>query len=297
MVNPLDLPGPQFLAFYSVVAVITLGLLHFRRAAMESGPAPRIDHSDPYLLAYLRGGKNEALRVATVVLVDRRLLVVDEKNRTLAVAGRFTAPSHLIERALMRHFTQAHLATTIFDNLELGAVCDRYERRLSEAGLLPDAERRAARRRLLWRALTILIGLSMLKIVVALSRGRANIIFLLILTVVAVIIAVKLANPRRTARGDAMLDDLRRLFGRLREGGARVIKGGATADAALLAAVFGVGALPIPEFAFALKLYPRASSSLGSASCGSSCGSSGGSGCGGGGGGGGCGGCGGGGGD
>jgi uncharacterized protein (TIGR04222 family) len=274
------------------VAVITLVLLYFRRAAEESGPSPRIDHSDPYLLAYLRGGKNEALRVATVVLVDRGLLVVDEKNRTLAVPARFTSPSHLIERALMRHFTQAHLATTIFDNLELAAVCDRYERRLSEAGLLPDAERRAARRRLLLRALTILIGLSLLKIVVALSRGRTNIIFLLILTIAAVIFAVKLANPRRTTRGDAMLDDLRLLFGRLRDGGARVTKGGATADAALLAAVFGVGALPIPEFAFAHKLYPRASSQS-AAGCGSSCGS----GCGGGGGGGGCGGCGGGGGD
>src|SRR5262249_24534970 len=150
-------------------------------------------------------------------------------------------------------------AATIFDNPRLTAACQDYEQRLSAAGLLPDAERRAVRRRLLLRALTVLVGLSALKIYVALSRGRFIILFLLILTVVGAVVAFKLAGPRRTTRGDAMLDDLRLLFAQLVSGGARVTRGGTTADVALLAAVFGIGALPVKDFDYAHKLYPRAS--------------------------------------
>jgi hypothetical protein len=106
--------------------------------------------------------------------------------------------------------------------------------------------------------------------------------------------ATTIAMPRLTSRGRTLLADLRRLFARLRERAPRLTPGGASADAALLAAVFGVAALPT-AFAYAQALYPRAAStsSSWSSSCGASCGSS----CGGGGGGGGCGGCGGGGGD
>ena len=81
MANPLDFPGPQFLWFYVVVGAFVLILLYLVRGAMESGTTPRIETSDPYLIAYLRGGKNEAARVATVSLIDRGLL--QEKDEKL----------------------------------------------------------------------------------------------------------------------------------------------------------------------------------------------------------------------
>lgn len=63
--NPFYLPGPQFLLFYTVFAAIVLGGLVFWRRRAELSPAPaRIDLSDPYLIAYLRGGEKEVLRVA-----------------------------------------------------------------------------------------------------------------------------------------------------------------------------------------------------------------------------------------
>ena len=112
---------------------------------------------------------------------------------------------------------------------------------------------------------------------------------LVILTVIACFTASRLARPFRTARGTAVLAALRRLFARLRTRGRSLQAKTGNADAALLAAVFGLGALPAPAFGYARKLYPRpASGDSGSGACGSSCGS----GCGGG-----CGGCGGGGGD
>src|SRR5215471_4358237 len=75
--NPFDLRGPEFLAFYfffSLVVIIAIAIL--RRIA-ESGDAPKIDLGDPYLIAYLRGGENEALRVSVISLVDRGMLVMD----------------------------------------------------------------------------------------------------------------------------------------------------------------------------------------------------------------------------
>ena len=63
--NPFDLPGPEFLLFYTIFSAVVLGGLVFwrRRAELSAAPA-RIDLSDPYLIAYLRGGKKEVLRVA-----------------------------------------------------------------------------------------------------------------------------------------------------------------------------------------------------------------------------------------
>ena len=63
--NPFDLPGPQFLLFYIIFAgLVILGLVLWRRRAESSPSTPRIDLSDPYLIAYLRGGEKEVRRVA-----------------------------------------------------------------------------------------------------------------------------------------------------------------------------------------------------------------------------------------
>lgn len=293
MINPLDLAGPQFLAFYTITSGCVLLLLWIVRSSGESGHTPRVDTSDPYLIAYLRGGKHEALRVATVGLIDRGLLSVDEGTGMVASRVKPDAVRRPIEQALVEHFEGGHLAPTVFGNPGLAKACEEYERKLSTLGLVPSSGRKAARRTLLLVALAVLIGLSVAKLVVALSRGRTNVMFLIVLTIVATVIAVKVATPRRTARGDAVLADLRRLFKRLRARASSLRSGGADADAALLAAVFGLAALPSGAFGWTRTLYPKASSSSGSSDCGSSCGSS----CGGGGDGGGCGGCGGGGGD
>jgi uncharacterized protein (TIGR04222 family) len=292
VVNPLDLAGPDFLRFYALVALITLALLYVARASGESGPPPRIDTGDPYLIAVLRGGRSEALKVGTIALIDRGLLQADPSTRNVVAIPSRTQPQHALERALVRHFEQSHLATTVLGNDVLLAVCADYERRLTELGLLPDRARTLRRRRLLLAALVVLVGLAVAKLGVAVARGKGNVTFLVLLTIVAALVATAIATPRLTSRGRALLSDLRRLFARLRARSRLLAQGGATADVALLIAVFGLGALP-RAFTYAQALYPvtRGSSGDGggwsSSSCGASCGG------GGDGGGGGCGGCGG----
>jgi hypothetical protein len=57
---PFDLPGPAFLLFYLFAGTCVLLLLYMFRHIGEPADAPKVNLSDPYLIAYLRGGKAES---------------------------------------------------------------------------------------------------------------------------------------------------------------------------------------------------------------------------------------------
>jgi uncharacterized protein (TIGR04222 family) len=133
-------------------------------------------------------------------------------------------------------------------------------------------------------AVAFVWAVAVVKLYVAASRGRHNVGFLVFLAVSAPFLLYPAANPHRTARGDALMADLKTLFAALKDRASSLRRGGATAEAAMLAAVFGVAALPEEQWYYVREMYPKAQSA---SNCGSSCGSSCGSGCGGGGGGGG----------
>jgi uncharacterized protein (TIGR04222 family) len=145
-------------------------------------------------------------------------------------------------------------------------------------------------RRWQWFALAaaFLLAIALAKIDIALTRGRSNITFLIVLAGFALLLLGQVVLHRRTALGDAVLRDLRRLFRRSVVPIARASAGGVSSDTMLVAAVFGLAALPSAAFADIRTLFAKSDSS-GSGGCGSSDGGSSG-GCGGGGG---CGGCGG----
>jgi uncharacterized membrane protein YgcG len=187
----------------------------------------------------------------------------------------------------------------LIDDLLLQGATAEIRESLERAGLLPDDDVTQQRRKRFWVAETALLGTALIKIVVALSRGHTNVGFLAILTVLASVAAVRLASPRRTARGDATLRDMSALLAPLAE--RERARGLGPSETAMVGAVFGLGAVTGGEWAQLSQLKPRpneprkSDSGCGgsgcgsSSSCGSSCGSSGSS-CGGGGG---CGGCGG----
>lgn len=290
--NPLDLPGPQFLLFYTAVSAVLLLLASRLTARAEPGDVPQLGFDDPYLLAYLRGGKDEALRLATISLVDRGLIEVEGGTlRTKASAARARV-GRAIEKALLACFEQPAGATSVFLDDDLAAACAGYELTLVKLGLLPDPSIKDARKRRFAFVGLVLLGLAAVKILVALSRGRTNVLFLVIGAAIATYAAFKLTHPFRTARGDVLVADLRTMLASLKERSRQIQPGGASGEAALLAAVFGIAALPAAGFPYVKKLFPKARSNSGGSSCGSGCGSACGSSCGGGCGGG-CGGCGG----
>src|SRR5689334_18545944 len=98
-----DLQGPQFLLAYAALAAGTIGGLTFLRGVLEarSGPCSRsgapelsahIDTRDPYLVAHLRGGEQEVVRLATVLLVDRGVLTANDDK--LSRAEGAPSPAH-----------------------------------------------------------------------------------------------------------------------------------------------------------------------------------------------------------
>ena len=296
--NPFYLPGPQFLLFYIIFAGAVIGALIYWRRYAESSQTPKIDVSDPYLIAYLRGGEAEVLRVATVSLIDRGLLVAE--GTTLKRADNVSPGSarRPVEQALLTKYARGGEVSSMFDDYAVRKPCDAYGAILERAELMPNENVRQARLLRLVIASFLLAGVAFTKLAIALSAGRSNVGFLIMLTIVAIGIAAKVSFPRLTERGKMMIEDVQHLYGGLRDRAMFLAPGGATIEPMMLAAAFGVGALHGEGFTYANRLFPRRGTSnscaAADAGCGSSCssasscGSSCGGGCGGG-----CGGCGG----
>jgi len=307
-VNPFDLRGPEFLLFYFIFTCAVLIILILLRRIDERPNALKPPLDDPYLVAFLRGGEQEALRVAALSLVDRGLLKLKssgasifsseaENQLELADPQAIEAAKRPIEKRVLEAFQTAHPIGATLDSLVGCQACADYAISLENLGLLPGPDTRAARNRRLWIALAILLGVAVLKILIALSRGRTNILFLIVMSALAAYVTSRLSNPFRTARGEKFLQDVRSLFGTLQLRANSLRPGGATTDLVWLASAFGlaeVSPILFPQVSALIKRRPQRESQGGGGffhSCGSS--SCGGGGCGGGGcGGGGCGGCG-----
>lgn len=278
---PFELRGPEFLLFYVVVSAMVITAVALLRHLGEPEDTPKVNLSDPYLIAFLRGGKNESLRVVTMSLVDRGLLAASG-TKLGACEGAWGNARTELERKMVRHFTPSAEASSLFKTPEAEPEMRQYEDELTRLGLLPDLGMKEARLLRTCVAIFLLLGLAVIKIDVALNTGHKNIGFLIVLMIVVSIGTVLAGRARRTRAGDRMIADLQTMCEGLKQRSSQLQNGASPAEFALMAAVFGMSTVP-----YAKTLFPQS----GSAGCGASCGSSGdgGSSCGGGG----CGGCGG----
>ena len=293
--NHFDFTGPAFLLFYLVYSALVIVAVVVARRTAESSEAPKLDLSDPHLIAYLRGGTPEALRVAAISLIDRGLLVASGTQLKRAAHATPSSVRRPIENWLLRRFEKADEVSSMYGDSGLQATCKAYEQTLKDIGLLPNEKINCARAIRFLLAVILLVGVGLYKISIALENGHTNLGFLIVLMIIAVVVAYKVSFPRLTESGKAMIADLRNLYSGLKDRALHLQSGGASIEAMMLAAVFGVGALESANFAFTRVLFPRAVKEQSSASSSSGCGGGCGGGCGscGGGCGGGCGGCGG----
>ena len=271
--------GLAYLAFYFVLSLIVLLILYQFRLNAESGEAPRINLKDPYLIAYLRGGANETLRVALIYLIDHQFLTVNGSIVSIAHPDIFQEAKSPFENQIIQSFARPDQAASIFKNQTLVAQCNNtYQPYLEKLGLLPSDEIKTRRAKNFAIAAGILFLFGFGKILYALSTGHSNIIFLFILNAAAIGIAYAISFPRLTTLGKNILEDLRALHS-----ASRTRYNRPATEALMLAAVFGLGALPSDEYAYTRKIFPQSygssSSSCGSSSCSSSSCSSGGSSC------------------
>jgi len=273
--NPFALHGPQFLAFYAAVGVMALGLQYFWTRILEARatmPPPQM--TDPYQIAYLRGGAGEALRLVAFSLLDRGLLTGG--SRTLrAEAGADALVRRRIEKAVLSVYRVPGAAAEMESDARCRDACQEYDQKLQDYGLIAGAQismRRLVPFLVLGMAV-MFVGL--LKLFIAFSEGRHNVGFLILLMAGFGFGAFQLFRRHRTKLGDDMLADLRAMFARLRDRSHRLGQGGATNEAALLAAVFGFDALSPARFPGLRALKPqKAKRKSNGSSCGSDCGSS-----------------------
>ncbi len=300
---PFTLTGPQFLVFYAGLAVLLLlayrRVQHAATGSDDAGVMLDALTADPYCIACLRDGPDEAVRVAVVNLIDRGLLVQGKGSGWRAsLQGDPAVQRRPLDAAILGQCKAASMSPDdIMADRTVRKAAVVLEAHLQSQGLLQDAPALVLQARVRMGVLLLLAGLALARIAQAVLAGRNNITLLVILAVVACIAALSMKPARLTGKGRRSMSTLEGLLGRLKGRSDGLRPGGATNEAVLFAAVFGIHALPASAFAFVEETYPRprpSSDSGGGGDGGSSSSDSGGSSCGGGGG---CGGCGGGGGD
>jgi uncharacterized protein (TIGR04222 family) len=282
MPNPFDLRGPAFLLFYSVLGVLvalTVAVLRRRAEPAVRTTAPLTDYLK---IAYLRGGPSEALRVATFALLDRGLVEIVDQHRVKRTAERMPAGLPRTEQRVLESCRDATRASAIVDDTSLRVtVTAECEAPLVRAGLLPDANSKAVQQGLLIGGVLVLGLVALVKIALALGRGRPNVGFLVVAAVAFGYLVYRVATPVRTLAGDAMLADLRQLFSAARQRATTPDPRGGTNELALIAAVFGLGGVGERLFRNPAHHASDGGTCGSGGSCGSGCGGSCGGGCGG----------------
>jgi uncharacterized protein (TIGR04222 family) len=284
--NPFVLYGPQFLVFYSLLLLASGAVVYLFWRTLGQNGSFRRPMTDPYQIAYLRGGSKEAVKVAAATLSHRRAAKVSGDTIT-SEAGQSALTTNQLEKVILEDCLSGATLRQLAEGRAADVAKKLFHQRLvSEHLILSDTEKQKA---LFLKIVVIgtILAVAVIKMLIALQRGRHNVMFLVILAVIGVIPHAK-CTLWYTPNGSAALKDLKTLFGRLKNQSSQLVSPSQNHHFSFLIAVFGIAALSTSEYLFLSAFKPKQGSNSGcGTSCGSSCSSS--SGCGGGGG---CGGCG-----
>jgi len=100
-----------------------------------------------------------------------------------------------IEKQVLEAFETPRRISTTLEALENCSACRGYADNLERSGLLHTQESRDAFQHHRWIAIAVLLSVAVLKIFIALSRGRSNILFLILLTILACFLTTLVGNP------------------------------------------------------------------------------------------------------
>jgi len=291
--NPFNLRGPEFLLFYFLLSCLVLVLLWcqktlytMKNSGVVKALATKVE-KDPYLIACLRGGSEELIRVALVTLLERGLLKA-EGNMLEAVDGAISKVRCPLDKAILGLYENVGVGKIALKDSVVLSEAYKIRERLSEIGI-HDQKKSSHTFNSGFVAICFLWFVALIKIIVALSRGHFNIIFLVMMALIAAGAVKIVANKDMGAR---VLSEVRKRFTYFGNRPSPLQFNSKTGEFAFYAAVFGFAGLSLEIVSIVepldiIPLKPTATDSSWGSSCSSSCGSSCGSGCGGG-----CGGCG-----
>jgi uncharacterized protein (TIGR04222 family) len=297
MHNPIaEMYGPHFLILYGcLVALTLLGCWWGIRSRDPTADLPALpvpEKPDPYEVAYLRGSENEVTRLVIFNLIQRGYLeAIEIEKDQLAQTPNHPDPRYLspIQREVFEGFSTPCKASDVFQEMALPDRvkhhCETYDKQLESEQLLCPSEVKETAWPIGITGALIILGLGGYKLAAALATGHSNVLFLVIMGLVALgILAAVCKPPRLSSRGQAYLKRLQLPFEPLKEGTISVT------PSLLLVALFGIGVLVGTHYAYFEQMFREAAASGGG--CGGGCGGCGGDADADGGGCGGCGGCG-----
>jgi uncharacterized protein (TIGR04222 family) len=284
-VNPLDLPGPAFLAFYVVALVVAhfagKGLVRLCRSdRAEDAPLPAA--LAPSEAAYLAGGTERAIDMALVRLLRHQLIGVKAGGGGFEVRQPLPTPANELQQEVYREIGRGNGDVAQLRRLR-GTALARTRVRLANEGLLLQGASAEAMCVRIAKGVPFaaVIALGGMKIMVGIARHRP-VAFLVVLVLVSLgILALKLFSlPLRAARGERALQNLHRRNAALQIAARR--RGAELDDGSLMLAValFGTQVLANGEFAWMQEGFVTRQSTS-SDSSGGSCSGCGGGGCGG----------------
>ncbi|MFY1832007.1 TIGR04222 domain-containing membrane protein [Myxococcus fulvus] len=292
--DPLNLPGPDFLALYVLLAMSALALGFFLRWLLRTpGGSPDVlpQRLDPYEIAMLSGPK-AVVHTALARLLHQKALVMDGTHLT-TTGKRSDFASHF-ERLV---YAAVHESKK--SNAELIAsiepALERLKSPLQQRGWLVD-EGQATRAR--WLPMLPMLGVLLLglaKINVGLEREKPVSLLVFLCLVTAGSLFFLTGRVWTSRRGAALLRALRWNQQPLKMStmSADTSQAMNSQDLGVAVALFGLGAVAMSDFELMRRHIDPSGSSFSGSSSSSSCSSSSCSSSDGGGGGGGCGGCGG----
>lgn len=315
--NPLDLPGPAFLALYVALGAVALvAALVLKRWAQGPGGEPSealLDSLTPYDVAFLRGGPDAAAQAAIASLVHRGRLAVEDTDLVVppgaGAEGELVgdgvyrgvprrAPDHPLDAAILAAVGTRRSFVGV--QREASSAAESIGVSLERAQLMRSKAALGGRNLAVGAPAAALIVLGTVKLFVGLSRDRPVLFLALLLLLTLPLLSIRV-KPGCTRLGDRVLALLTDRNDALRMTASTAPQQLGGDDLALAVGLFGSSVLVGGALASVAMLWPAhalASTTStwggGASSCGTSCGGSscGGSSCGGGCGGG-CGGCGG----
>jgi len=218
----LDLHGGAFLLSYALFAGLTLSIAYLvlkasDRTSVSSLPLVPSD-PDPIEIAYLAGGQHNVIRVVLYDMIQRGLVEFDADSRlrptqTSAHPGKLTN----LEEHVLGAVQFNPRAGDIYENALLRSAvrkaCDPFRAWLEAQQLLPPRTAALLEKRILQIGLSALIGLALLKVLLAWLQERKDVGFLVLLTVVASVgllgVVAAAGSDRLSKRGNAWLAQLR----------------------------------------------------------------------------------------
>lgn len=247
--NPFDWYGPQFLLFYAVFTAAVLAVLYSARLLSETEPES-VRLRDPYLIAYLRGGDIEAVRIVCLALMDRGILrfVKHVDSTALApVPEKAASVGQPLEQQILRVFgsekgPEKPLDKAIAEARECPALL-AFEKQLQAQGLIPGSSFEGLPFFRFCLGVALLLGVSFVKGGIGLSRHRP-VSFLLILTVFAIVLAYKVCFHPRPSAFQKVMEDLRNLFDAARRRAGAFRPGKNTGELVAIAAIYGLAEIP-----------------------------------------------------